>query len=67
MLRMYVVLLPALLFAADNSSPVTVRPHDGAVPTGAALVASRPAPGGIYFCRLVAGHYRATRKLLVTE
>jgi hypothetical protein len=43
------MLLPALLFAAGNSSPVTVLPQEGAVPTGAALVTSRPARGGAPF------------------
>ena len=28
---------------------------------------NRPAPSGLYFCRLAAGDYRATCKLLITE
>jgi len=43
------MLLPTLVFAAGNSGPVTVLPSEGAVPTGAALVSSRPAPGGAPF------------------
>jgi len=49
MLRLCVMLLPTLVYAAGNLSPVTVLPREGAVPTGAALVTSRPAPGGAPF------------------
>jgi hypothetical protein len=45
MFRLFVILLPALLFAAGNTSPVTVLPQEGAVPTGAALVTAPPSPG----------------------
>ncbi len=46
MLRSCVMLLPSLLFAAGNLSPVTVLPQESAVPTGAALVTGRLAPAG---------------------
>ena len=49
MLRSFLMLLPALLFAAGNLSPVTVLPPDGSASTGAALVTGRPAPGGSSF------------------
>jgi len=47
MLRLFVILLPALVFAAGNTNPVTVLPQEGAVPTGAALVITPPAPGRV--------------------
>jgi len=47
--RLFVMLLPALLFAAGNLTPVTVLQQDGAAPTGAALMTIPPASGGAPF------------------
>ena len=49
MFRLSVMLLPALLFAAGNLSPVTVLPQDGGTPAGAALAAGTPARGEVPF------------------
>ena len=45
MLRLIIMLLPALLFAAGNLSPVTVLPREAAVPTGDVIATSPPVPG----------------------
>jgi len=49
MLRLSVILLPALLLAAGNLSPVTVLPQDAPALTGAATVTATPPSGGTAF------------------
>jgi len=49
MFRLLVILLPALLFAAGNLSPITVLQQDGTAPAGPALAPVPPVQGGATF------------------
>ncbi len=49
MFRLLVILLPALLFAAGNLSPVTVLQQDGTAPAGPVLAPVPPVQGGATF------------------